>query len=260
MRIIQYISILVLSFSLFINQVFATGHVIVPAGRTIEVKLEQPIDCSIDHAGELVTAILDKPFYDDGQYLLPAGSILKGKITNLVKAGSNGKNAELKLVFTIIETPDRRQIPIEAVIETENGTGMLVGTKPSKFSKFAKGVVKVGKPVAIAGATNAVMNKVLPRDLKKSIMIGSTAAIGVDIVKDIKEGKKKEPAIKTAEQVVKYTPAGSAYRLGKGGYKGIKAYEKASKNSSGAGSGYNLELKSGANLELLLLRSMTVSL
>lgn len=260
MRLIQYICILVLAFVFFTTNVIAAGRVVVPAGRTIEAKLEQPIDCNLDRVGEPVSAILHKPFHDNGTYVLPAGSILKGKITRLIKPGPNGRNAELKIVFTVVETPDRKRIPIDAVIETPNRSGVLVGTKPSRFSSFTRGVVKIGKPVAIAGATNAVMNKVLPKEYKKTVNVVTTVGASYEIGREIKEGKKKEPAIKTAEQVVKYTPAASTYRLGKGAYKGIKAYEKSKKKPAGPTSGYNVELKSGAKLELLLLRSMTVSL
>lgn len=260
MRIIKYISVLLLVFSSTIVVVLASEVITVPAGRTIEAKLEQPIDCNLDNTGESVTAILHKPFYDDDQYILPVGSVLKGKIVILKKPGPGGQNAELKIVFTMIERPDSVKIPIEAVIETDDNSGILKGEKPSAFSKFKKGLVTIGKPVAIAGATSAVVNTVLPHDIKKTLMIGSTVGLGVGIVKEIKEGKKKDPAIKTAEQVVKYTPAGTAYKVGKMGYKGIKDYEKSTIDSGDSGNGYNLELTSGTELEIVLLKPMKVSM
>lgn len=260
MRFIQYICILCLVSSVTIVGVLANETIIVPAGRTIEVKLEQPIDCNLDNAGESVTAILHDPFYNDGEYILPEGSILSGKITILKKAGPGGQNAQLKIVFTTIETPDSVKIPIDAVIETDDNSGILEGQKLSKFSRFKKGLVTIGKPVAIAGATSAIVDTVLPHDIKKTLMIGSTVGLGVGIVKEIKEGKKKEPAIQTAEQIVKYTPAGTAYKVGKMGYSGIKNYEKSTMDAGGSGSGYNLQLTSGSDLEVVLLKPMKVSI
>ncbi|MGD9580916.1 MAG: hypothetical protein AB7V50_06060 [Vampirovibrionia bacterium] len=257
---LQYICIIILLSFVVTTVVWAAQTVVVPAGRTIEVKLEEDIDCDLDHTGEPVTAMLYKPFYDNGEYLLPQGSLLKGKIAYLKKAGPDGVNAELKLLFTSLETPSRQIIPINAVIETDDKSGILSGSKPSGFSKFSKAVVTIGKPAAISAATGAVVGAVLPKDIKKSMAIGATVGVGVGIVKEVKEGKKKDPAIKTAEQVVKYTPAGSAYKYGKMGYKGIKQYESSNNKSGGPSSGYNLQLKMGSKQEVLLLSPMKVVL
>jgi hypothetical protein len=77
----------------------------IPQGTSIIARLQQPLDTSVNKAGDSFRATLDRDIVVDGVVVAPKGSTLEGKLTQVVRAGRvQGKaSMTLQLVNLIIE-------------------------------------------------------------------------------------------------------------------------------------------------------------
>jgi hypothetical protein len=240
--------------------ILAAEKVTVPSGRTIEVRLEQQIDTSNAYSKQPVTAILKKGFYDNGEFILPPHTKLSGHIDYLKKATATINDAELKLYFDTLKTPDGKTFDISAIIETPDGSGVIHASSKNKFGVFKKAIVKAGEETAITAAKTTVINKVTPKNIRNAISYTKTAGAGVNIVNKARHGDETGAAKETAKQVVKYTPYGKAYKYSAAAYKGAKSTRAAAQSTNENADGNDIRLKQGHKLELILLNPLTVSI
>src|SRR3982751_6170600 len=85
----------------------------VPTNTTLHVRLDQELDSEQNRGGDTFTATVVDPVYSSGGVLLiPQGSTVNGRVTNVSRAGKGGDPATLDVQFVSVALPngDRRAI------------------------------------------------------------------------------------------------------------------------------------------------------
>ena len=104
------------------------GRVVtVPAGETFKAVVTTPLNSANLALGQSVTIALGSDFYYNGNLIAQAGSSVSGTVLEVSKAKHGSMKGKLNIRFTQIVTPYVIQIPISAVIKTEDNTGVLIG-------------------------------------------------------------------------------------------------------------------------------------
>jgi hypothetical protein len=79
----------------------------IPAGRVMHVRLDRDLYSEKAHVGEGFTATLVDPVYSSGGVLLiPQASRVHGVVTNVQRAGRDGKPATMDVSFTSVTLPN----------------------------------------------------------------------------------------------------------------------------------------------------------
>ena len=126
--------------------------VTVPAGQEFRAVLTTPISSQTAILGQTVTMALNSDFYFNGNLIAQKGSTVSGTVIEVSKAKHGSLNGKLTVRFTNIMTPTGQNIPISAVIKTEDGTGTLIGgTKMDVTKGYAKDLVVGAGAGALAG-------------------------------------------------------------------------------------------------------------
>ena len=121
------------------NRPFQGSVTMVPAGVSVNARLIAPLSSEYSAVGETVTMALNDDFYYNNSLIAQAGSTITGSIIEASKAKRGGINGKLCVRFTKIYTPYGAQIPISAVIRTNDNTGVLVGgTKLDVAKEYTK--------------------------------------------------------------------------------------------------------------------------
>lgn len=117
----------------------------IPAGTTLTVRLRESIDTSRQAAGDTFSATIDVPLIIDGFVILEKGANVRGRITELERAGRVKGRAAVALELTQVHTSDGQQVAIRtAAYRNEAQSG-------------AKGdVAKVGAASAIGAIIGAI--------------------------------------------------------------------------------------------------------
>ena len=158
----------VLGISLIMSTAFISGNsmpasaavqtlqgkvVMVPSGTSIPAMTTIQLSSSQLTLGQGVSFSLPQNFYYNNTLIAPSGSTVNGTVIQVKKAGRAGINGQLMVKFTNILTPFGQMIPISGKIQTEDGTGLLVGgTKTDTAKAYAKDIV-VGTAVGAVGGT-----------------------------------------------------------------------------------------------------------
>ena len=102
--------------------------------------------------GQTVNLALSSDFYYNGNLIAPAGSSVVGTVLEVSKAKHGSMNGKLMLRFTQIVTPYGVQIPISAVIKTDDNSGVLVGgTKMDVAKDYTKDLAGGAAAGAVSG-------------------------------------------------------------------------------------------------------------
>lgn len=127
--------------------------VMVPSGTSIPAMTTIQLSSSQLSLGQGVSFSIPQDFYYNNTLIAPSGSTVNGTVIQVKKAGRAGTNGQLMLKFTNILTPFGQMIPISGKIQTEDGTGLLVGgTKGDTAKAYAKDIA-VGTAVGAVGGT-----------------------------------------------------------------------------------------------------------
>lgn len=166
-----------------INNVLQGNVVMVPAGATVKVMLTTPISSQYATTGQPVTFALNDDFYYDNKLVAPAGSSIYGTIIEASKAKRGGINGKLCIRFTQINTPYGTQIPISAVIKTNDSTGVLVGgTKVDVAKEYTKDLAVGSAAGALSGL---VFGALADGEVGKGAALGTAVGAGGGLVKSI---------------------------------------------------------------------------
>ena len=155
------------------NQTLKGRVVTVPAGQNISAVVTVPISSATVEVGQNVTLALGTDFYYNGNLIAPAGSSVTGTAIEVSKAKHGNLNGKLLLRFTQITTPYGIQIPISAVIKTDDNTGVLVGGTKMDVAK------EYGKDIAIGSAAGALAGVIISPLAGGSIGRGTALATAV---------------------------------------------------------------------------------
>ncbi|MBE7703229.1 MAG: hypothetical protein E7Z89_04170 [Cyanobacteria bacterium SIG28] len=157
--------------------------VMVPAGASIPAMLTTPISSEYITAGQTVSLALNSDFYYDGKLIAPAGSTVYGTAIQASKAKRGGINGKLCIRFTQIYTPYGTQIPISAVIKTDDSSGVLVGgTKLDVTKEYAKDLTAGSAAGALSGL---VFGALAGGDVGRGAALGTAVGAGGGLVKSV---------------------------------------------------------------------------
>ena len=166
------------------NNTLKGNVVMVPAGTTVNVALTSELSSATAVAGQPVTMALHNDFYYNNKLIAPAGSTIHGTVVEVNKAKHGSMNGKLCVRFNQIYTPYGSQIPISAVIKTDDSTGVLVGgTKMDVTKEYAKDIA-VG---SAAGALSGVVFGALAGGdkLGRGAALGTAVGAGGGLVKSM---------------------------------------------------------------------------
>ena len=158
----------------------------VRANETFHVRLGQTLNSGKSHIGDTFTSTVVDPVYStNGIELVPAGSIISGRVTAVEKARKDGKPGSLSVVFYNLKLPNNRAAAISGSLtdlSSGNTSSDNEGTASAKKSshrnvKFIGGGAGGGALIgAIAGGG-------------KGAAIGAGVGAGVGfIAKKLKKG------------------------------------------------------------------------
>lgn len=160
------------------------GSVItVPAGQKFQAVVTTPLSSGSLTLGQNVTLALGSDFYYNNNLIAPAGSSITGSVLQVSKAKRGSINGKLLVRFTQIVTPYGIQIPISAVIKTDDNSGLLVGgTKMDVTKEYTKDLAVGSAAGAVSGV---VFGALAGGDIGRGAALGTAVGAGGGLVKSI---------------------------------------------------------------------------
>lgn len=116
----------------------------VPSGTPIHVRLQDPLDTGVNQTGDTFRAILDRDIVVDGNTVAARGTIVQGKLSNVVRSGRVEGRAAMALQLTSLII-DGQTYPIQ--------TGILSFEAESTKKKDA---AKVGVGAGLGAVIGAI--------------------------------------------------------------------------------------------------------
>lgn len=133
----------------------------VPANSTLHVRLNEELNSEVNRVGDTFTATVVDPVYSaNGVLVIPQGSTVTGRVTNVSRAGKGGEPATLDVQFTSVRLPNGAKPAINGSLtdlagsgSTSDTEGTVTANKTSKRNvKFIGGGAAGGALIgAIAG-------------------------------------------------------------------------------------------------------------
>ena len=142
------------------------------AGTTIQVKMDNEINSKISSVNDTFTVKVSKPVIVRETEILPIGTVIEGRITNVKPASHGGAHGSFEVKFETLRLANGAKRPIEAVLTNQEipkspmmrnvltvigGTalGALIGTAANKENG---GLIGAGIGAG-AGTSAALMRK-----------------------------------------------------------------------------------------------------
>lgn len=165
------------------NQALKGYVTVVPAGVNMPVTTTFELSSANLSLGQAVSTVLTNNFYYNNVLVAPAGSTVTGNVTFVKKGGRAGKNGQLQVRFTQINTPYGNIIPISAMIKTTDGTGLLkAGTAKDTTKEYAKDLAVGSGAGAVVGLT---MGALSGGSVGKGAVYGTAVGAGAGLVKSL---------------------------------------------------------------------------
>ena len=110
------------------------------AGTGMEIRLSTSSGSRVSHAGDPIQGVVVSPIFSGDKLVVPPGTLISGKIENVVRLGFGLKHltAALEYHFDALRWPDGETLPISArVVEVETGkehvtaNGVIRGIHPT---------------------------------------------------------------------------------------------------------------------------------
>ena len=165
------------------NNILQGNVVMVPAGATVKAMLTAPLSSQYTTTGQTISMALNNDFYYDGKLIAPAGSTVYGTVIESSKAKRGSINGKLCVRFTQIYTPYGTQIPISAVIKTDDSSGVLVGgTKLDVTKEYTKDLAAGSAAGALTGL---VFGALAGGDVGRGAALGTAVGAGGGLAKSV---------------------------------------------------------------------------
>ncbi|MBX9696038.1 MAG: hypothetical protein K2Z81_26865 [Cyanobacteria bacterium] len=98
------------------------GYVrVVPTGTKVPIIMDTAIDSDTSQEGDEFSARTSEDLMIDGNTVVPAGSIIKGRIAQINAPKHLNRSGSIALKFDTLTTPDNRQIPLVATLVARKG-------------------------------------------------------------------------------------------------------------------------------------------
>lgn len=197
-----------------INNNTLKGRIVtVPAGEAFKAVMTVPVSSETAVVGQNVTMALGSDFYYNGNLIAPAGSSVCGSVIDVASAKHGNLNGKLSLRFTQIITPTGQNIPISAVIRTNDNTGVLVGgTKLDVAKDYAKDLAVGAGAGALAGV---IISPLAGGSIGRGAALATAVGAGGGLIKSIwDKGEEVEIPVNARidlllTQPITVTPSGS---------------------------------------------------
>lgn len=163
------------------NQPLKGSVVMVPAGTQIPAVLTYELSSATAATGQPVSMVLNRDFYYNNKLIAPAGSTVNGSVIEVTKAKHGSLNGKLCVRFTQIVTPVGTQIPISAVIKTNDSSGVLVGGTKKDVAKDYTKDIAVG--TAAGALSGVVFGALAGGSVGKGAALGTAVGAGGGLVK-----------------------------------------------------------------------------
>ena len=151
------------------------GHISkVPGGTKLKIILETPIDELTSMVDDEVTARTAENIEIDGKVVIPAGSTVVGKISEINLAKRLHKAGNVRIEFKNLTMPDGRQVPILASVLTHSG---LIKGKYTKKTALIAGATLLGPAAAGFGAGLAAEGSLVGAGI--GALVGTLAGVGL---------------------------------------------------------------------------------
>ena len=154
------------------TQVNSSPRNTIPVGQLIDVRLQASLSSATATREQRFEATTAADLMQGNRVLIPAGSVVRGVVSNVDKAGNIDRTGSLTLAFDQIEV-NGREYPLRAM-----------ATQVYE----SRGILEEGKTVGTAGAVGAIVGGILGG--LKGALIG--AAVGSGGVIAATEGKDVE--------------------------------------------------------------------
>jgi hypothetical protein len=92
----------------------------IPAGKFINVRIEQPLSSDRNQAGDYFSATLSDPIVVDGIVVVQRGQRVSGRISEVDKGGRVSGVAKLRLQVTELTAVDGQQLPVQTEFVSRN--------------------------------------------------------------------------------------------------------------------------------------------
>ncbi|MBX9667054.1 MAG: hypothetical protein K2X93_05510 [Candidatus Obscuribacterales bacterium] len=161
------------------------GYVkVVPTGTKIPIVMDTAVDSDTSQEGDEFSARTSEDLSIDGSTVVPAGSIIKGRIAQLNSPRALNRSGSVGLKFDTITTPDQRQIPIVANLVARGG--VVHARRGLKDVAFDTGAVTLPMLAGVgigflAGNSGTNSNGVNNNDSNNKIGRGGGALIGAGV-------------------------------------------------------------------------------
>lgn len=94
---------------------------VVPSGTKIPIIMDSAVDSDTSQEGDEFAARTSEDLLIDGSTIVPAGSVIKGRIAQLNNPKHLNRSGSVALKFDTVTTPDNRQIPLVANLVARGG-------------------------------------------------------------------------------------------------------------------------------------------
>lgn len=199
----------ILSFlcSLFVMFVLLTGQSYaqlqgsvseIQAGRTVDTVAMGGVSSEVSNVGDSFEVRVPNGFYNDGMMIFPPGTVIKGNITEVTSNGRTGKNGTLGVRFTTAISPNGHKLPISAIIETKDGSGIVRGGTTK--GRIAKGFLRAAEGAAAGAILGTAMGGISGGKVGRGAAYGTAIGGGIGAVSNI-AAKGKSAEIKSGTEV-----------------------------------------------------------
>ena len=170
---------------------------VVPSGTKIPIIMDTAVDTDTSQEGDEFAARTGEDLNIDGSIVVPAGSVIKGRIAQLNAPRNLGRSGSVALKFDTVTTPDNRQIPLVATLVARGG--VVHARRGLKDIAMDTGTVALPMVLglgigALAGkSSSSTSSSGSTSKISKGTAAAIGAAVGVGIgvaILCIKKGKK----------------------------------------------------------------------
>jgi len=157
--------------------------VMVPANTTFPAVVMTPLSSETARLGDNVCFYLGSDFYYGNKLIAGAGSRVNGTVIMAKKGKAANLQGKLQVRFTNIVTPTGQIIPINASIETTDGTGVLkAGTVKDTTKEYVKDAVIGSAAGAVFGT---IMGALSGGNVGRGAIYGTAVGGGMGLIQNV---------------------------------------------------------------------------
>jgi hypothetical protein len=162
---------------------------VVPSGTKIPIIMDTAVDSDTSQEGDEFSARTAEDLTIDGSTLVPAGSIIKGRIAQLNPPRHLNRSGSVALKFDTVTTPDNRQIPIVANLVARGG--VVHARRGMKDIAMDTGIVAVPAAAGLgaligAGIGTAVGVAILLSKKGKKVDVRPGDELKIELAEDLR--------------------------------------------------------------------------